>query len=294
MTKRKVEQVEILGGNTKPPKIQCVQGKRWCFTFNNYTQEQLEQLEQSLKQAKVKYIFSRERGEEGTDHLQGYLESEKKMRPSQIKLPFRWNLIHWEKAKGGRKANVEYCSKERDIGPWGNNAYPRDPLWNQWFFTNGLKPGRKLKLIKPTYLWEQKILEDIVREPDDRTIHWIWSAQGNMGKTQFCKYLVVKHDACVLHGKGGDIRHGLAEWIKDKGKFPDVVVYPIPRCFNQEYLSYEGLENIKDMFFYSGKYEGGQVCGPSPHLYVFANTLPDTSKMSADRWIIENVDKNNN
>lgn len=167
---------------------------------------------------------------------------------------------------------INYCTKDGD------------------FKCYRCKPPRKLKLITPDRDWEIEILEMIKHEPDDRTIHWIWSTEGAMGKTSFCKYLVAKHNACVLHGKGDNIRHGLAQWINDKGEYPEVVVYPIPRCFDKTYLSYEGLENIKDMFFYSGKYEGGQVCGPSPHLFVFANCCPDEYKMSADRWQIKCID----
>jgi hypothetical protein len=226
---------------------------------------------QAFDKLGMEYIVGKEVGESGTPHLQGFVHHEKRFRWSELKLPPQ---IHWEKALGSVPQNFEYCKKDGD-------------------YVTNIKEPRQLKLIDPTFEWEKKILEEIKEEPDDRTIHWIWSHQGCMGKTSFCKYLVVKHNAAVLHGKGADIRHGLAEWIKlHDGAFPDVVVYPIPRSFNTEYLSYEGLENIKDMFFFSGKYEGGQVVGPSPHLYVFANVGPDYAKMSEDRWVVENIDPN--
>ena len=60
----------------------------------------------------------------------------------------------------------------------------------------------------------------------------------------------------------------------------------VPKCLESEgggYISYEALENIKDMYFYSGKYEGGCVNGNSPHIYIFANFPPDESKMTVDR-----------
>ena len=223
---------------------------------------------QVFEKMDMKYIIGKEVGESGTPHLQGFVESSKKFRWSEFGLP---KTIHWEKTKGTRQQNIDYCSKDGET-------------------VTNIKIPRKLKLIDPTYEWEKKVLKEIADEPDDRTIHWLWSKEGGIGKTQFCKYLVAKHNACVLHGKGADIRHGLAQWISDKeGEYPDIVVYPIPRCFSTEYLSYEGLENIKDMFFYSGKYEGGQVNGPSPHLYVFANCEPDYHKMSGDRWKVEEI-----
>ena len=49
-------------------------------------------------------------------------------------------------------------------------------------------------------------------------------------------------------------------------------------------ISYDGIEEIKDMMFYSGKYEGGMVVGKCPRFIVFANNPPIFEKMSADRW----------
>jgi hypothetical protein len=49
-------------------------------------------------------------------------------------------------------------------------------------------------------------------------------------------------------------------------------------------VSFQGLEEIKDMLFYSGKYEGGMVCGPCPHMCIFANEPPELEKFSSDRW----------
>lgn len=257
-------------------------GEKWYATVNNWTEEEWDQMDQIFETNEdIKCAcMGKEVGEEGTPHLQCYIEFKKRIRPRESGIFKEFGTrIHWGdkfgkpcKKKMPTQVGINYCSKDGD------------------FKCYRCKPSRKLKLIDPTYEWEKTILEEIKEEPDDRTIHWIWSRKGAMGKTQFCKYLVAKHNACVLHGKGGDIRHGLAQWIEAHGEYPDVVVYPIPRCFNNEYLSYEGLENIKDMFFYSGKYEGGQVNGPPPHLYVFANCEPDWEKMSEDRWEVSNID----
>ena len=126
-------------------------------------------------------------------------------------------------------------------------------------------------------------------EPNDRTIYWYWG-EGNLGKTSFCKYLTIHHEAIALGGKGADMRNGVVEYVKTNMITPELVLINIPRSFDTEYLSYEGIENIKDMYFYSGKYEGGMVCGNSPHLFVFANAPPDTRKLSNDRWEITHID----
>jgi len=165
--------------------------------------------------------------------------------------------------------NIEYCKKEGKV-----------------CFSKGLP--LPIKLISPDYYWERKILTIIEQEPDDRTIYWYWG-KGNMGKTSFCKYLTVKHGAIALGGKGADMRNGVVEYKKTNGTTPELVLINIPRSFNCEYISYEGIENIKDMYFYSGKYEGGMICGANPHVFIFANEPPDIAKLSSDRWIIHEI-----
>ena len=266
--------MEIVAGNTKLPQTRVSQGKRWCFTYNNYTVTEMEQMEQVFKQMCSGYIFEEEVGEEGTPHLQGYLEFSKKVRPFSLKLN---KGIHWEKAKGSRAQNIIYCSK--DQGRLAKHS-------------SEFKPPRPVKVLEECQLrdWQKGVLTVIGVDPDDRTLHWIWSSKGNLGKTTFCKYLTLKHGAIPLAGKGADVRNGVVTYLNDKGHTPEFIVVPIPRSFSQEYLSYEALENCKDMYFYSGKYEGGAVCGNCPHVFVFANFPPDESKMSMDRWQVWQID----
>jgi len=271
-----VEQMEIGGGNTKLHQKRVSQGKRWCFTYNNYPKEALEQMELNFKKAGLEYIFGVEVGDSGTPHLQGYIESQVKIRPDQLGLSRK---IHWEKAKGNRKQNVVYCSKDGDER-----------------HSKACKPKEPVRILRDEQLrpWQKGILAAIEQRPDDRTIHWYWSSAGETGKTTFCKYLTHKHGAIPISGKGADVRNGICTYMAaNDGDTPDLVVMNVPRCLEGQdrvYVSYEALENVKDMYFYSGKYEGGVVCGNCPHLYIFANFPPETEKMSADRWVIVNID----
>lgn len=274
--KRKLETLETENGNTKSSPKRVVPSKNWVFTYNNYPKEALETLETVFKHYGCEYIFGEEVGEEcGTPHLQGYMEAPIKVRPiEKFKLP---KQISWRKARGSDKDNNIYCSKD-----------------GKTCFSHKFRPMKPLKLLDPKdmYDWQLEILELVKEEPDDRTIHWYWSHEGNIGKTTFSKYLVAKCDATLLSGKGADVRNGVIEYCKvNMGRTPEFVVFPIPRSFSQEYISYEAIENIKDMFFYSGKYEGGSVCGNCPHVIVFANHPPDMLKLSSDRWNIVNIDE---
>lgn len=262
------------GGNTITPpshgKIRVAAGKKWCFTWNNYPEDWLALVAPAF--TGQQWIVGYEVGESGTPHLQGFIEFKTKVRPAGYKgIP---TGIHWEKCKGSFQDNVQYCIKDGQVEK-----------------ASTIKVPRQIKFPTMDRPWQKEILEIIETEPDDRTIYWYWSDAGNIGKTTFTKYLCVKHDACLLSGKGADVRNGAMTWKKDKGAYPDVCVFPIPRSFNSDYLSYEAMENIKDALFYSGKYEGGTVADPCPHLFVFANFPPDEEKMSADRWVIRNLDE---
>ncbi len=51
--------------------------KNWCFTFNNYSEDDILLLESKFKEICDKYIFEREIGECGTPHLQGFISLKK-------------------------------------------------------------------------------------------------------------------------------------------------------------------------------------------------------------------------
>lgn len=254
-------------GNTRPPP-RIAASKRWCFTWNNYPCDWNDQLS-NIFTREDKWIGTPEVGDSGTPHIQGYVEFAKGSRPMGYRgMP---KEIHWEKAKGTKQQNIAYCTKT-DGESHGT-----------------IKKPRVLTFPEMTRPYQIDVLNILQDEPDNRTIHWFYG-DGNIGKTTFCKFLIVNHGACLLQGKGNDVRNAVLTWYKDKDEFPEICVFDVPRCYEKEYVSYEALENIKNMSFYSGKYEGGQVVGPCPHLFVFANMRPCMEKMSADRWRVYKID----
>lgn len=252
-------------GNSITKSKQISPSKRWCFTLNNYTDEEISSIVPLFNKECSVGFFSKEVGASGTPHLQGYVEFKEKCRPAGKATSRIW----WTKAKGSKADNISYCKKQENL-----------------FWSKGIP--LPVRVILPDYEWEKEILEIIELPPDDRSIYWYYGV-GGIGKTAFCKYLTVKHGAICLGGKGADMRNGVVEYVKYNGDTPRVVLINLPRTFNIDYVSYEGIENVKDMYFYSGKYEGGMICGNPPHVIVFANDLPDEDKLSEDRWKIRNI-----
>lgn len=260
-------------GNTK--KAQIPPARYWVFTLNNYTEEDIHAIEDVCSSKNIKYVFQKEIAPTtGTPHLQGYIDfglGEKK-RPKGM---FN-QKIHWLKAVGGFNDNWNYCTKKHDGGTGE-------------FYTNFDIP-EPLEC-PPIKEWCNEFIEIAKTKPDYRKIHWIWSDKGDTGKSTFCKYLCIKHDAVILSGSCKDMKLGLVNYMKDhNGKSPKIIVIDIPRSFDTDFLSYTGLEEIKNGCFFSSKCDSKMVLFNSPHIFIVANVEPDKDKLSKDRWVIKNID----
>lgn len=206
----------------------------------------------------------------GQKHLQGYIEFTKKVRPIGVmseKLPG----AHWEVARGNRAQNVAYCTKE---GTWGCYGVVQAP-----------EVIRTITELRP---WQQEVVDLVSGEPDERSIHWYWEAAGGVGKSSLVKYLCVHHDALMTAGKAADMKQGILQWMEKKGRAPKIVIMDCPRSV-LDYVSYSGLEEIKNGCFYASKYEGGMCVFNNPHVLVFGNQEPDRSKWSTDRIVTHDI-----
>ena len=85
------------------------------------------------------------------------------------------------------------------------------------------------------------------------------------------------------------MKNGILEYEEKNHALPKIVLINIPRCQDTDHISWQGIEEIKDMFFFSPKYHGGQVCHANPHLFIFSNEEPPLWKMSEDRWVVHEI-----
>lgn len=238
--------------------------KYWVFVLNNWTKDELDEIITIC--GSNLYNIGEEVGEQGTPHLQGFISFNTKCRPFE-KFPNK--RIHWEKCKSNEADNLRYTSKSGIV----HSNFP--------------KP---LILINPSkfYEWQKQIINLISSEPDDRSIYWYWESNGCAGKTAIAKYICATYNAIVVSGKSSDCKNAILQYFNCKKKYPDIIIFDIPRC-NQNHISYEALESIKNGLFYSGKYEGGMCIFNCPHVICFANEEPDIPVLSQDRWKIVKI-----
>lgn len=98
---------------------------RFCFTKNNYTDVDVQRLSDDQLMRMLKYwCFGKEVGENGTPHLQGYLEfpNDQKLRISAAQKRLQdegLNGFAILPARGTAQQNITYCSKDGDFVEFG-------------------------------------------------------------------------------------------------------------------------------------------------------------------------------
>ncbi|KAI8024000.1 Para-Rep C1 [Camellia lanceoleosa] len=129
--------------------------------------------------------------------------------------------------------------------------------------------------------WQIHVQRLINEEPDNRQIIWVYGEDGNEGKSTFARHLYQNCNwFCTRRGKTHNF---IYRYIEDRKKH----VMAIPRD-KKDYVSYGGIEMLKDRFIESNKFEP-IFCAASQwkiHVIVMSNFLPDPLKISEDRYNI--------
>lgn len=252
-------------GNTKNPR-----GKLWCFTINNYTDEEVFE----LKAEKVSRLtMQSECGEEGTHHLQGYIAYKNAIRFETLKK--RFPRAHWERCRN-KNAAIAYCKKDDTFDGVLRYEFggPRVPI--DFWEDRGIE-------------WQNEILDICASEADLRTVHWFWEDVGNVGKTTLAFHICGLYPGAIyVSGRAADIKNAIATMI-DKGKWPSHIIWDIVRS-SEEYVSYGGIEQIKNRIFFSGKYEAAMCRFDPVHVIILANFPPIEEKLSCDRWHVRHIE----
>lgn len=234
------------------------QAYRWQFTLKMESCS-ASQLSQNLRGYCKELYFQGERSENGYEHWQGCISLKHKEYRDTVKNIFGYNEVHIEPARNWI-ALKNYCKKDETYieGPYNiNSVFLDTPELNKE--------------------WQIKLKEELLKKPDPRKIICYIDRKGGAGKTDFCIHMYDKHEANVLSvGRHTDLAYMLVDE-------PKIVLFDIPRSV-EDYISWQIIEQIKNGFVTSGKYESKIKRFNKPHVVVFMNEDPDFNKLSKDRW----------
>lgn len=165
----------------------------------------------------------------------------------------------------------------RVAGPWADHPIV-DP-----------KEDPSIKGIK-LWPWQDYVRRKVMEAPDNRTIHWVCNKGGRVGKSVFTKYMLVHHKAVVLSfGNAADLTNLVSKYMHRT-----IYLFDLPRV-KPAVLSggdmYTALESIKNGIVVNTKFHTSSETMRSPHVWVFANELPDFKCLSDDRWSVWQINK---
>nr|UYM80420.1 satellite replication initiator protein [Sophora alopecuroides yellow stunt alphasatellite 9] len=244
------------------------------------------------------------------DHLQGFIQfKDRHTTMGRVKAQFIGLKPHLEVARDIQKAQA-YAQKEesRIAGPWEYGLFIKKGSQKRRLMERFEEDPEEMKIedaslyrrclsrkkteeereaaewnydLRP---WQDQVVQELELPPDYRKIIWVYGPNGAEGKSTFAKHLSLKDGWGYLPGgKTADMMHIITlepmnNWVVD-----------VPRC-SAEYVNYGVLEQIKNRVLVNTKYEPVVIRDDRHpvHLVVFANCLPDVTKISEDRIKIIN------
>lgn len=162
--------------------------KNWCFTVNNWTDEDI--LDVSKWPAKYT-IYGKEVGEQGTKHLQGFTVLLKNSKLSGVKKLH--SKAHWEASRGTWKQAADYCKKEGDYTEIGDEPQSKEDIgakekdrWKEAVDMakignlDGIAENNPDIYARLYRTWKEIAKDNMVKpaDADDVTGIWIWGAPG--------------------------------------------------------------------------------------------------------------------
>lgn len=296
--------------------------KHWTFTLNNYTDDECASL-RALGNNVEYLVFGRETAPDtGTPHLQGYVAFRAALRFTTARARIS-PRAHLEVARSPGSVAADYCKKDGDFEEFGDTPtatqgrrtdLDRFYEWSDRFSSERGRPpstpevARQFPSIYTRYprvvpicrlrfeapplvqgeprQWQQDLADELLAEPDDRSVIFYVDEEGGKGKSWFVKWFYSQHRDKVQVlgiGKRDDIAHMVSI---NKSIF----LFNVPRG-QMDHFQYPILEMLKDRLVISPKYNSAvKELQTTPHVVVFCNEHPDLEKLSADRFIIREVD----
>lgn len=236
-------------------------------------------VEKWLRKYCKKWAFKKEKGKDGYIHWQGRCSlRDRKRKCEQIQVQPWLEHCHWSETSEKNKNNTHYQEKYDEMD---------EELYTEKNVEEEVYIPRQIREINNLYPWQQSII-DKSKIWDTRSINLIYDPNGNIGKSVLVGYM-----RC----------HGLARKLPPLNDYKDVMriicdmptskcyLFDMPRAMKKDKLGslYTAIEEIKSGYAFDDRYSFKEKFFDCPNIWIFANTLPDVTLLSADRWLIWEV-----
>lgn len=241
------------------------------------------------------YIFQLERGNETNRlHYQGFLHLKKKQRPNALRSALqnadRGGLYITACSTAGKESLKTYCMKSdtKIDGPWSDKSGLKNEIYIPKQYQQFVNPNN-------LYPYQRKIVES-VSVFDDRTINCVYDPQGSKGKSTIAAICELLHNGIDMPPINDfkELIQLMCNICMDRDmRSPKIVFIDMPRALRKDQLygMYSAIEQIKKGKLYDTRYHYKTYWIDSPQIWVFTNTEPDTSLLSADRWKIWSINE---
>lgn len=239
------------------------QGKFWCFTLNNYSDEEYIQL-QNFNWNYL--IIGKEVGETGTPHLQGYGEFKSNKRLKALKdLNSR---IHWEYRKGTAEEASEYCKKDGDFIEIGEMSKGRGARTDIESIRDVVNNGGGMKdVMQVTNSYQAvKFAEKLLTHAEKKRnwppeVIWLWGPTG-CGKTR--RAFEETEGKAWISGKN-------LKWWDGYDAHENVIIDD----FRADFCTFHELLRILDRYPYMVEIKGGTRQLLAKRIYITSCYPPD-------------------
>lgn len=288
--------------------------RSWCFTLNNYTQADVDRL-LNLGNAVGYLLFGREVSgpPNNTPHLQGFVQFDERKRMNQVIAII--GQCHLTVCRNVN-ASIEYCKKDGNFESIGvppatgqgtrndmeafkdavkggvlslneireshSDVYARHPRFVHEYMQQHA-PVTPMEM-HPLRQWQQELNVKLNGAANSRTIIFVVDPIGNSGKSWFAHYYASLHPdvQVMLPSKKADMTYALDSTLR-------VLFIDAPRSKQGEFIQYDFLEDCKNGYVFSPKYESRHKRLQKCHVVVLMNENPDMAKLSLDRYDIINI-----
>jgi hypothetical protein len=259
----------------------------------------------------------------GTPHLQGFMRVKTRiLRIKMIEMMPGFNFTF--DVRGTVAENIAYCSKGGEFEQYGSPGRGVGERLDLLSFKEAVISGHVtnekdiiehhsalyarcagfcMKYLqyfgkKPVFAiddhplrqWQAELYEKLCGPINNREIIFLVDLVGNSGKSWFFRYYYRLHQdnsQIILPGQSRD----LSLIVNPEAR---VLMMDVARSTAQkEFLNYAFLENLKDGYIISPKYNSRMVQLSPMHLVIALNQMPDMDALSHDRYTIIRINENN-